>query len=249
MPQTKVKAVRAAAKRPARDAAPPPPAEVDEAREDATSSPDVVFQEVLNGLYDGRYVPGQKLIESDLTRRFKVSRGSVREALKRLGSEGVVKLSLHRGAYIRTLSRSEARDVLLLMEVMIGLAARLAANNIGRPGAADRIRQSYERLTSVDVARNFVEFSRARQSFYDTVVDVGGNRELAKLLPSMHLLRIQYRAYRSTNDTIRVEHYRQITEAILAGDAPLAEQFGRRLLQVFQSSIEQAPDDAFPPAS
>src|SRR5690606_34452751 len=62
-------------------------------REDTISSPDGVFNEILNGLYDGRYVPGQKLIESDLTDRFKVSRGSVREALKRLAAEGVVQLT------------------------------------------------------------------------------------------------------------------------------------------------------------
>ena len=92
----------------------------------ATSSSGSVVEEILTGLYDGRYVPGQRLIEADLTRHLKVSRGSVREALSRLSAEGVVKLTLHRGAYIRTLTRAEVRGVLEVTEIIVGLAARLA---------------------------------------------------------------------------------------------------------------------------
>ena len=94
------------------------------------SSPDTIVNEILRGLYSGRYVPGQRLIEADLTREYKVSRGSIREALKRLAAEGVVSLNLHRGAYIRLLSRSEVRELLAVIEVLTGLAARLAAGPV-----------------------------------------------------------------------------------------------------------------------
>src|SRR6266545_7992045 len=95
------------------------------------SSPDIVFREILRGLYEGRFVPGQRLIEADLTREFKVSRGSVREALTRLAAEGVVSSTRHRGAYIRSLTRDEVREILRVLEIMVGLAASLAAARIG----------------------------------------------------------------------------------------------------------------------
>ena len=69
-------------------------------------------------------------MESDLTRDLKVSRGTVREALKKLSAEGVVQLSPHRGAVIRALSRQDAEVLLLVLEVLCCLAARLAAINI-----------------------------------------------------------------------------------------------------------------------
>ena len=53
------------------------------------SSPDSVAATLLDGIKSGRYVPGQRLIEADLTAELDVSRGPVREALKRLAAEGV----------------------------------------------------------------------------------------------------------------------------------------------------------------
>ena len=52
--------------------------------------------------------PGQRLIEADLTRDYRVSRGPVREALKRLAAEGVLTLTRHRGAYVRAMSRGRS---------------------------------------------------------------------------------------------------------------------------------------------
>ncbi|MEM9313567.1 MAG: GntR family transcriptional regulator, partial [Pseudomonadota bacterium] len=71
----------------------------------AISSPRRVMNAIITGIEKGRFVPGQRLIEADLTRELKVSRGPVREAFKRLAGEGVLVLSKHRGAFIRAQSR------------------------------------------------------------------------------------------------------------------------------------------------
>ena len=54
---------------------------------------------VANDLADA--VPGQRLIEVDLTRELQISRGPVREAFKQLAGQGVLVLNRHRGGYIR----------------------------------------------------------------------------------------------------------------------------------------------------
>ena len=76
------------------------------------SSPELIFREIVQGLYNGTYVPGQRLVEVDLTQRWGVSRGTVREALNRLAAEGIVVLNRHRGAAIRVLNRAEMQDIL-----------------------------------------------------------------------------------------------------------------------------------------
>ena len=73
--------------------------------QEADGSPGVVYRGIVDGLYRGRYVPGQRLVEADLTRDFEVGRGSVREALSRLAAEGLVTMNLHRSAVLRQLSR------------------------------------------------------------------------------------------------------------------------------------------------
>src|SRR5882762_6860423 len=57
-----------------------------EAPSDVISSPDKVVDAIYRGILMGRFVPGQKLIEADLALSFGVSRGPIREALKRLSA-------------------------------------------------------------------------------------------------------------------------------------------------------------------
>lgn len=213
------------------------------------SSPDQIVAEILRGLYAGRYVPGQRLIEADLTREYKVSRGSIREALKRLAAEGVVSLNLHRGAYIRSLSRSEATEVLALIEVLTGLAARLAAERIARDGNRARIQKAMDDLASAEAGGDFFLFIRSRNRFYRTLVQVGGNRELSRVLPTMHvhLVRIQFRPYGAAPGEARLDDYRRITEAVLAGDPVQAESATRGHVQNIRDRILRLPDEAFAP--
>ena len=143
------------------------------------SSADPIVAEILRGLYDGRYVAGQKLTESDLTRRFGVGRSSVREALRRLAAEGIVTVSLHRGASIRLLSRQDVRDVLEVIEALSGLSARLAAVRVSRPEDEQALRETLASMSDLSRRGDPFEFARMRNRFYRQLAQMSGNRELA----------------------------------------------------------------------
>jgi DNA-binding GntR family transcriptional regulator len=53
------------------------------------SASDSVFFGIMNGLELGTFVPGQRLVETDLVEQFGVGRNSVREALQRLAAEAL----------------------------------------------------------------------------------------------------------------------------------------------------------------
>lgn len=212
------------------------------------SSSEVIVAEILAALYDGRYVPGQRLIEADLTRRFKVSRGSVREALNRLAAEGVVTLTLHRGAFIRQMSRAEVVGVLQVTEVIIGLAARLAAENIKQNGCEESLQEAYLKLMSFKDNGNYMEFVRARNGFYRAMIRIGGNRELGRVLPSMHvhLVRMLLRTYATRAEQTRFEDYEHIFAAIVSGDSKEAERAGREHIGHMMGSVDRLRGEAFP---
>src|SRR5919204_2708887 len=85
-------------------------------------------------LLAGDYAPGQRLIEVELVEELQVGRNTVREALARLASDGVVKIEPHRGASVPRLSVKELEELYAVREVLEGLAARLAALNIRERG-------------------------------------------------------------------------------------------------------------------
>ena len=130
---------------------------------DQKSSPYKVYSGVLTGLYEGRFVPGQRLVELDLSRIYQVSRNSVREALSRLEAERVILLTPHRGAQIRLLTRVEARGILEMLELLIGLAARLAAKHIHEAKAAEQFEFDTESTAFIRKAARFAAISPSQK--------------------------------------------------------------------------------------
>ncbi|MGD9916313.1 MAG: GntR family transcriptional regulator [Rhizobiaceae bacterium] len=211
------------------------------------SSSDHLVRDIVRGLYEGRFVAGQRLIEPDLMRLYNVSRSTVREAIKQLTAEGAVTQTAFRGAQVRHLSRQDARDVLQLLEVTIGLAARLAAENINKDGMREPFLQAYETLTGFAEAADSFELVRARNRFYRAMARTGGNRELERLLPSfsVHLIRTHLKMPRRD----RFADYRAMAEAILAGNPAAAEKAGRQHMQRTLDALDDAPDSIFAPAA
>ena len=85
----------------------------------------------------GQLPPGQRLNEVELANALGISRGPLREAIQRLRSEGLLTAVSGRGAYVRTFTADELRD---LYEVRIALethAVRLAGQKIGTGAASD----------------------------------------------------------------------------------------------------------------
>ncbi len=213
-----------------------------------TSSPDQVVRALIEGVKTGRYVPGQRLIEADLTQELKVSRGPVREALKRLAAEGLVSLVPHRGAYIRKLSRREVHDILVIQEHLTGLAARLAAEQIERDGNRARFVEALERLLSFRNRSDSAAFLDERAQFYENLVSIGGNRELSRFVPVMqiHLLRMQFQQHLTESDRERqFQEYETLAEHILASKPQKAERAMQQHIRRTRLSIERLSDDVF----
>ncbi len=220
------------------------------ARGDAgTSSPDRVVEMIHQGVLSGRYVPGQKLIEADLTQSLGISRGPVREALKRLSAEGIVEITRHRGAYIRIMTRRETEDLLAILEVLTMFMARTASAAVRNGDNADDVREAYEWLQEFKDGRiQDAALLDSRRHFYDSLIAIGGNSQLQSVMPMMriHLLRLQVQPFFSNSDrNARLEEYAAITAAVLAGDGPKAEQTMKVHIKKMRQRISRLPSEAF----
>lgn len=201
------------------------------------SSADRIMRDILRGLYEGRYVAGQRLVEPDLVDRYEVSRSTVREAIKRLAAQGVVEATHNRGARIRQLSSDEARNILLITEVIVGLAARLAAANIDGDGNRAQMETALEALMTFSGTTDKYEFMRARNRFHRTMAQISRNPELEQLLSNLQVHLVRNRLVMRPKD--REASYRAIGEAILAGDQVAAEVQARAHVQRMIELVDQ----------
>jgi DNA-binding GntR family transcriptional regulator len=214
------------------------------------SSTDRVVNHITAGILAGRYVPGQRLVEADLTHALRVSRGPVREAFRRLDALGILSRTMHRGACVRTLSRSEAIDLMIAAEGMDSLTARLAATAVKtRNGGRNLTALERDLRPYRDREYELTNTPQQRQRFYDLLIAMTGNSQLPSLFPTMriHLLRLQTQSYRNLNARRSdVDDFAAVARAVLAGDAGAAERASAAHHRRVQRSLLDMPDEAFP---
>ena len=190
----------------------------------AGSVVETVIAIIKNGLRTGRYAPGQRLIEGDICQQTESSRSSVREAMRRLAAEGLVELEHHKGARVRALGIEEALELYEVREVLEGLAARLAARNITRPGNRDRLTRLEENFDkSFDGSP--AKYMAYNMAFHRLIVDIADNARLAQLYEQLELpafLALLHVVVESPPVEVSRAEHRPIVEAILNGREAVA---------------------------
>jgi DNA-binding GntR family transcriptional regulator len=180
-----------------------------------------VFLHLKDGILYGRYAPGQRLIEADLTRELGVSRGPLREAFRKLTAEGLVESVPNRGAIVRRLSHRETQELFQIRSALESLAARLAAQRIDLPGVRARFEEAIAPIWSDEPRSAALNYLNENRIFHQAVSDTSGNEQLAALCRQMQLPLIMFQLSGAlTPETLARsnEEHRAIAKAILLGD-------------------------------
>lgn len=86
-----------------------------------------VYERLRRWILEGEYEPGSRLVETAIAQRLGVSRGPVREALKRLGHDGFIVVEPRRGASVASVSPAQALEIFEVRSALEALGAELAA--------------------------------------------------------------------------------------------------------------------------
>jgi DNA-binding GntR family transcriptional regulator len=179
-----------------------------------------VFDHLREEILSSRLRPGQELNELALSAELEVSRGPIREALSRLESEGLVKVTPRRGAIVAELTDEEFVEAYQVREALETLAIRLAVPRI-EADELERLRALHEEMTEFVANAQIKEFFDANSAFHQQIVDASGN---AKLGEHYRLLMAQMGRYLPRSLTLRgtigssPSEHAAILAAIEAGD-------------------------------
>jgi len=191
-----------------------------------------IVERLREDILAARIAPGSRLVESDLTARFAVSRGPVREALRRLAADGLIDHWPNRGALVRRLSAREISEFFQIRVEMESLAARLAAESDdvdARGSFAAAIRPIL-----ADGPRRLPDYLCENAAFHEALMALAGNRQLRDLAMRLHLPLIMAQvADILTPDVLEasVREHRAIAAAILKRDAQGAANLMRAHLE------------------
>lgn len=137
---------------------------------------------VLAAIDEGTYLPGDRLVESELAERFGVSRTPVREALQRLETQSVL-VRDGRSMVVSSLDHDQLGELYVVRAELEALAARLAAQHAG-PEEVLVLREMVNQ--DLDLLGNPRELSRANRRFHKQLHLASHNRYLIQQLEMVH---------------------------------------------------------------
>ena len=102
-----------------------------------TKPADQIYVTLKQEILSGQIEPGELLSETEIAKRFQISRTPVREALNQLACDGLVQVLPQRGHIVKTISLSEVFEAFRLRELLEVEAAGEAARFITDAEIAD----------------------------------------------------------------------------------------------------------------
>lgn len=161
----------------------------------------------------GHFQPGQRLLEAELCKSLGVSRGSLREALRRLEGEKLVSIVPNRGPVVVELNWAEAVQIYQVRALLESDAAARAATN-ATPAQRAAMRTSLEAFDAAVVAADAAEQVNATARFYAAMLAGCGNTVIEEVLGGL-LSRINLLRRRSMSQADRAPHSARELRAIL----------------------------------
>ena len=214
-----------------------------------------VFRHLRRAIIEGHYAPGERIVEARVADALSVSRTPVREAVRRLESEGLVTTERNRGAHVRMLTNDGIADLYEARARLESFLAELAARRAS-PADIEAIRATADNFdatldglfdqsggTTVVGLRAVL---RANDRFHASLVHAGHADQLHSLLLGTVDMPLVFRAFGSysASDMARSSLFHHlIADAVAAGEP---ERAGRlmteHVLQGRDQLLSQFPD-------
>jgi DNA-binding GntR family transcriptional regulator len=191
---------------------------------------DRIFVALEDDIISGKLAMGSKLGEEALAARFHVSRGPLREALRRLEGRGLVVRTARAGVRVVTLSRKALLELYDMRELLEGLAARLAARNMSEDGIAG-LAALLEADRHGGLRSDAYPLAFGESDFHYRIAEASQSARLQQLLCGDLYSLIRLCRFKTAHVPGQMQSYRdhqRIFEAISDHDEELAEFLMRR---------------------
>ncbi len=192
-----------------------------------------VFNDLKEAIIKGYLAQGSKITEDEIAKQYGISRGPLREAIRRLEGLRLLIRKPHAGTRVVTLTHTMMEEIYTVREALEGMSARLAATRM-TDDEVDELRQLLEKHEStINQSQGKEYFQREGDlDFHFRIAQASNNQWLMDLLSSelYQLLRMcRHRSSQTPERPLRaLQEHKQITEAIANRDPELAELLMRR---------------------
>jgi DNA-binding GntR family transcriptional regulator len=191
------------------------------------------YEKLRGQILSGERVHGERLTEVEVAADLGISRTPVREALRRLAAEGLVDVSLNRGASVARWGSADLQEIFDLRTILESDAAKRATTRAGSEVIAvlDEVCQEmdeiFANLDGISSLRSLAELNRR---FHSTIIEAADSPRLSSIIDSLTHVPVVMQTFTqySPHALARsLQHHREIVDAMRARDASWAESVMR----------------------
>ena len=188
----------------------------------------------------GKLEEGDKINENELCETLGISKTPLREALRVLSVEGLIRLVPHRGSFVTKPTFEEIAEMFDVMSLLEGFCARKACTKM-TPKDFARLEKLHSKLEENFVKHDQEAYIRINNQYHTFVQKIAGNRTLNQIVNGLRKKILLYR-FQSLNLSGRFEHsireHRDLLEAFRQRDPASAETLMRQHLQNQSQALE-----------
>jgi len=213
------------------------------------SVPDEVANFLRESILGGTLKPGERIVEGRIAKQLRIGYPTVREALKTLETEGLVRRQPNRGCSVTELTPEEVNQIFYLRVEWEPMAAALAVENREKWKSQQALLvDTFNEFKRAARRENLAEFLRADITFHKAIWRFSGNAFLERALsqvtaPQLAFAAIKVLSHPGTSWASIVSAHQQMARAVLKGDKESARQIVRRVLEEFWKKTKAREDE------
>ncbi len=187
---------------------------------------DIIFEHLRQEFLSGTVKPGDRLIERDIAAKLNVSRTPVREALRKLESEGFVEYLPRKGMIVRGFNLSEIKEIYDIRKELECLAVRNAIQNMTEQDI-QTMQGILRQLEDQDYCDPVENMSARLNNFDECILNLA---QMPLVKSFIGILRDSLTRYKKINLShaprrkTAIEEHKAILRAMIAKDVALAEK-------------------------
>jgi DNA-binding GntR family transcriptional regulator len=173
----------------------------------------------------GQLPPQTPMVETELSERLQISRGTLREALRQLQQEGLVTVGPRGRLYVRHLGPKEIGDIFAVRAALEAMAAGALAQRTDRAEALAELRSLVQTMSEARVDENLEGRIEADLNFHRGLCRLTGNDTLLHTWESLEgsiRMSIMFAGTERAIGNMNVARHKAILNAIASGDAAKA---------------------------
>lgn len=190
-------------------------------RAKSKTSRERIYASLLKDILRGNLIPGEKLSEEKLAKKFKVSRTPVREAIFQLENEGYIERKANKGCFIKKISRNQVEEILDVVGQLEGYASALLATNKAKKEDITYLHSLQAEMEIHAKKNDYFRYIEKNREFHDYFPKICGNHALHETVSNLRdrvHRRTKYLSLTlSTHIDIYSQDHKKMIEAISEG--------------------------------